>query len=123
MKRFASLAAAALLLALAGWSGSTSIGSDTPTTILATTGSGPAAAMNEALLSGELTVTDGCVTINDASVPIFPNTAEWDGTVLTWSGTAYRVGDAISLTGGQLDSNKDLPSQCDSLAPFYVSGG
>ena len=112
-------------LALGGCSttsGDTIAASGTATTMMATTGSGPADAGNEALLKGELTITDGCVTINTAAVPIFPNTASWDGTTLNWEGAAYVLGDTIALSGGQADIVSDLPAECKSLTAFYVSG-
>jgi hypothetical protein len=92
------------------------------TTMIVTTGSGPAGAGNEALLKGELTITDGCVTINTSSVPVFPNTASWDGTTLNWEGGRYVLGDTIALSGGQADVAGDLPDGCTSLTAFYVSG-
>jgi hypothetical protein len=88
---------------------------------MATTGSGPAGAGNEALLGGELTITDGCLTINTSSVPVFPNTASWDGTTLNWEGAAYVLGDNITLSGGEADVTGDLPAGCKSLQAFYVS--
>nr|RZI35347.1 hypothetical protein BJQ95_02252 [Cryobacterium sp. SO1] len=104
-------------------SGDTVTPDGTATTMIATTGSGPAGAGNEALLKGELTITDGCVTINTSSVPVFPNTASWDGTTLNWEGADYVLGDIIALSGGETDVAGDLPAGCKSLTAFYVSGG
>jgi hypothetical protein len=111
--------------ALAGYavtSGDTVTPDGTVTTMIATTGAGPAGAGNEALLKGELTMTDGCVTISTSSVPVFPNTASWDGTTLTWEGVDYVLGDSIALFGGEADVAADLPAGCKSLTAFYVSG-
>jgi hypothetical protein len=111
-----------VLVGCGSTSGDTVTPDGTVITTMATTGSGPAGAGNEALLKGELTITDGCVTINTSSVPVFPDTGSWDGTTLNWEGAAYVLGDSIALGGGEADVAADLPASCKSLQAFYVSG-
>jgi hypothetical protein len=110
------------LVGCASTSGDTVTPHGTVITTMATTGSGPASAVNEALLEGELTITDGCLTIESSSVPVFSNTASWDGTTLNWEGTAYVLGDSIALVGGFADVAGVLPASCKSLQAFYVGG-
>jgi hypothetical protein len=110
------------LMGCAVTSGNTVTPDGTVTTMIATTGSGPAGAGNEALLKGELTIIDGCVTIDRSSVPVSPNNATWDGATLKWEGVDYVLGDIIALSGGEADVAGDLPAGCKSLTAFYVSG-
>lgn len=88
---------------------------------MATTGRDPAGAVNEALLAGRLTVVDGCLAVDAAAVPVFPNPARWDGTTLAWLGVDYLIGDTIVRTGGYAEISGDLPSECEGRDAFYVS--
>ena len=75
----------------------------------------------QAALEGTLTVTDGCLTINSTIVPIFPQSASWDGAVLTWQAKAYKVGDQIMLGGGEVEAASEIPESCSTLQGFLVS--
>ena len=74
----------------------------------------------QAALEGELTVAEGCVTINAATLPVFPNTATWDGTTLQWEGEQYEVGDTIKLGGGEPAIELELPATCDAFDAFLI---
>ena len=128
-----ALAAALLIPLLAGCSpepGDADItGSLSPTSVLATSDIDLGATRMEALLDGELSLTNGCFTVvsqsvqSVQSVPIFPPSAEWDGVTLRWNGEEYRVGDEIALGGGQPGQERDLPAECAGLEEFLVTDG
>lgn len=75
----------------------------------------------QARLTGKLTETDGCVTINDLVVPVFPSTTEWDGTSLKWDGDEYRIGETIELGGGEPAVRPEMPSECAAFQSFIVA--
>lgn len=73
-------------------------------------------ASNLALISGELAVENGCVILEDGTVPVFAaDDVTWDGSTLRFGEVDYVVGDTISLGGGELsaDARAELvPDEC-----------
>ena len=69
-----------------------------------------------ALLEGTLAFENGCVRLDDGTVPVFADAAaKWDGTTLTWRGVEYRVGDKISFGGAILTDEQRkalVPDSC-----------
>jgi FlaG/FlaF family flagellin (archaellin) len=76
-------------------------------------------------VSGILTVANGCVRLEDGTIPVFPDDqAMWDGTALTWKGEQYRPGERVYLGGreitggGMLDT---IPGGCGAGTVWQVT--
>ena len=90
----------------------------------------PVDSYGASLLSGKVTITDGCLFIASASadqVPVFPKgSAEWDGSKLRFGGKQYPVGAVIELGGaiiadGVKLKGQQVPSQCGNRALWAVA--
>ena len=63
-----------------------------------------------ALISGTLSVHNGCVILAGGAIPVFPeDKVAWDGTTLTYRDTPFVVGDTIDLGGGL--GGRDVPGR------------
>ncbi|MBM6404175.1 hypothetical protein JQN72_07950 [Phycicoccus sp. CSK15P-2] len=110
-----ALAATALLLG--GCSGTGASGA------LATYDAG--ASNDDAMLTGTLSITDECVTVDDGSAvttPAFVGASLSDG-VLRYRGAEFADGARIELGGGETDDRAvvDLPRGCPSEHVFLVA--
>jgi hypothetical protein len=78
---------------------------------------------NAAALSGVLVFENGCVRLENGTIPLFPrNKTSWDGDVLVLDGVTYRIGDTIEVGGGEASretSTADVPDRCGD-GPLWV---
>ena len=69
-----------------------------------------------ALISGTLSVHNGCVILEGGAIPVFPeDEVAWDGTTLTFRGETFVVGDTIDLGGGLGSRDapgRTIPTEC-----------
>jgi hypothetical protein len=75
---------------------------------------------------GTLAFIDNCVRFEDGDVPVFPDKlTTWDGTILTFAGEEYPMGDEISLGGGSLvegeTASVPIPETCGNGTIIIVS--
>lgn len=77
-----------------------------------------------ALFQGTLTLETGCLGFDGYSLAFPKNLVTWDGVTLTFGDERYRIGDELSVGGGQIPEDplpKSLVEQCgDKL--IVVSG-
>lgn len=51
---------------------------------------------------GVLVIEDGCLRLDNGLVPVFPaSEVTWDGSILTWAGRSYSIGETIRRGGGR----------------------
>lgn len=62
----------------------------------------PSGVTMAAIVSGVLTLVDGCVKLDDYVVAFPDDLTEWDGTTLTFGGDTYALGDSIQGGGGYI---------------------
>ena len=109
--------AALLVLALAGCTQHPNL-DEGVVTYDASSGAGNAAA-----LSGVLVFENGCVRLENGTIPLFPeDETSWDGEVLVLNGVTYRMGDTIDVGGGETTrdvSTADVPDSCGD-GPLWV---
>lgn len=76
---------------------------------------------DEAAIEGLLTITDGCVSVNDSVALVLPDTADWDGKSIAWNGASYSLGANIQFGGAFFETSNTLPESCSQLETFWVS--
>ena len=85
-------------------------------------------ASREALLSGVLQLTDGCLTVRTEAGESFnlvlSDTTVWEDGALKWGDEWLEPGDPIALGGGEFSSahalaEHDLPTTCSSGASAW----
>ncbi|WP_022892210.1 hypothetical protein [Agromyces subbeticus] len=75
---------------------------------------------------GTLAFVDDCLRFEDGAIPVFPDKlTTWDGTVLTFAGEEYRLGDEMKVAGGSpVDGatvSVPIPESCGD-GPIVVVG-
>jgi hypothetical protein len=109
--------AALLVLALAGCTQHSNL-AEGIVTYDASSGAG-----NAAGLSGVLVFENGCVRLENGTIPLFPeDEISWDGEVLVLNGVTYQMGDTIDVGGGETSrdvSTADVPDRCGD-GPLWV---
>ncbi|WP_203338028.1 hypothetical protein [Nocardioides limicola] len=82
----------------------------------------------DALLTGELTLTAGCLTVvvedGSATIPVFPRgTAHWNDDLLVVGAAEYAPGDEVAFGGGfgDPDVQINVPPTCESAELFWVN--
>jgi hypothetical protein len=80
-----------------------------------------------AALSGVLVFENGCVRLENGTIPLFPDDeTSWDGETLTLRGVDYELGDTIEVGGGETNrdtTSADVPERCGDGPLFVVAPG
>jgi hypothetical protein len=81
---------------------------------------------NDAASTGSLSREDGCLYLRSGrslTLPFFPRgDVRWDGTLLTYGGRSYRLGDEILVGGSESQPRPgaSVPAACDQDVPVWV---
>jgi hypothetical protein len=78
------------------------------------------------LKTGTLTIEEDCIRFEDGSIPVFPDSiTSWDGTILTFAGDEYKIGDEMALGGDVVPEGENgsysIPKSCGDGAVIIVS--
>ncbi|MET4580667.1 hypothetical protein ABIE21_000157 [Conyzicola nivalis] len=84
---------------------------------------------NAAALSGTLTVSGECLTLDGVPLLMPSHSSAWDGTTLSIGAYRFRLGDAVELAGGMVPlasmreaGRDDVLDRCGDIEPIGVTG-
>jgi hypothetical protein len=81
---------------------------------------------NDAAFAGSLSREDGCLHLRSGgarTLPLFPRgDVRWDGTLLTYDGRSYRLGDEVLVGGSESQPRPgaSVPASCDQDVSVWV---